>query len=341
MMRFCPLLFCLLAATTTGCGIFQKSDSGNGDRVVRVEILPPPTDEEQQSRLIQAGAVKDSGDYQEALRLFQEILQDNPSINSATDAFIGIGEIHMARGDYAQAEPAYERAAKISPRSFKAQYGHGVVLQVLGKIVDAIKAFHRALAIDPDNFDANRSMATAYLQIREPQNAIIFAQKAVSLRPDDGASRVNLGAAYAEADRYADAIVQYETAMELMEPTPELMLNLVNAYAKEQRYQETVNTAATLVRIAPSANAYERLGWGYFRLGMYDQSIEAYREGARLDPGHWMSLNGIGVNALNTWLKSNRHDDAARTEAHDAFVQSLRLNPAQPKVTALLTTYGL
>jgi tetratricopeptide (TPR) repeat protein len=129
--------------------------------------------------------------------------------------------------------------------------------------------------------------------------------------------------------------------MELFEPSPELMMNLINAYAKEQRYQETVNTALTLIKVSPSANAYERLGWGYFRLGQFEPSIEAYREGVRLDPTHWMSLNGIGVNALNTWLKSGKTDESARIEARTTFRKSLQVNPGQPKVATLMTSYGL
>jgi tetratricopeptide (TPR) repeat protein len=197
--------FCLITSLT-GCGWFPRTASEDpGGREVLVEIEPPPTEPQQQSALIQAGAIKDSGDYEKALELFREILQDNPSITTATEAYVGIGEIHKLKGDYAKAEPAYARAAKFSPRNFDAQYGHGVVLQLLGRLVEAIKAFHRAVTIEPDNLDANRSMAAAYLENSEPQSAIPFAEKAVSLKPDDGPTRVNLGAAYEQIGRTADA----------------------------------------------------------------------------------------------------------------------------------------
>jgi tetratricopeptide (TPR) repeat protein len=331
------LLTCPLA---TGCAWLSGQEQAPQPREVVVEMAPPPTAAEQEQRLVEAEGVKSAGDYEKALALFREILQENPSIETATEAYVGIGEIYKEKGDYGSAEREYSRAARLSPTNFDAQFGHGVVLQILGRVVDAIKAFHRALSIDPDNFDANTSMASAYLQINEPQSAIIFAEKAVSLKPDDGPTRVNLGAAYEKVGRSAEAIVQYETAMELMDPSPELMMNLVNAYAKENRHHETVNAAQALLRMAPSANAWERLGWAYFRMKMYPESMEAYREGVKLDANHWMSLNGVGVNALNRWLQ-NRADESARTEARDAFRQSLRVNPAQPKVASLVTSYGL
>lgn len=306
-----------------------------------VHIQPPPSEEEQLGSLATASAIKESGDYDKALELFREILQENPSITTETQAYVGIGEVHRLKGDYPLAERSYANATRLSPRNFEAQYGHGVVLQLMGRLVEAIKAFHRAVTIEPDNLDANRSMAAAYLANNEPQSAIPFAEKAVSLKPDDGPTRVNLGAAYEQVGRTSDAIRQYETAMELFEPSPELMMNLVNAYSKEQRVQETVNAAMTLIKVAPSANAYERLGWGYFKLGQFEASSNAYREAVALEPGHWVSLRGIGVNALNRWIQSDRTDVLAMQEARDAFRRSLQANPDQPKLLALMGTYGL
>ena len=71
------------------------------------------------------------------------------------------------------------------------------------------------------------------------------------------------------------------------------------------------------MKVAPSANAYERLGWCYFRLSDYGRSLNAYREAVKIDPNHWQSHNGIGVNAINTWLLSKKRDVAAGDEARD------------------------
>lgn len=312
-----------------------------GQKSQRVPVATEPDPSivaREESQLASARSATAAGDYATALTLFRELLSENALL---TDAYMGIGEVYRVQGDYEQAEPAYARAARLEPRNFDAQYFHGVVLQALDRLVDAIKAYHRALTIRPDDFNANANMATVYMRINQPNSAMIFAEKAVELRPDDGAARVNLGTAYAKVGRYNEAIVQYETAMELLDPTPELMLSLVNAYGEERRYQEAVNAASVLVRIAPSANAYERLGWGYFRLGQYADSIAAYREAVRLDDTHWPALNGVGVNAINAWLLSNRTDLAAAEEARAVFRRSLQANPNQPKVVQLLTTYQL
>ena len=294
--------------------------------------------EQQEVRVAEATAAKDAGNYDQALSLFQQILAENPTI---TSAYLGIGDIYIIKNDYERAEPAYARAARLEPRNFDAQYGHGLALQMLGRFVDAIRAYHRALVIEPESFNANLNIATTYLQMGEPESAVTFAEKAVEANPQDGPARVNLGAAYERVGRNADAVAQYEAAIELMEPSPEVMMNLINALAKDQRYHEAVNTAEFLVRIAPSAQAYERLGWGHFKLAEYEKSIDAYRKAVELDPKHWPALNGVGVNAINTWLVSKKQDEESAREARRALRQSLRLNPDQPKVIALLSNYNL
>ena len=165
-------------------------------------------------------------------------------------------------------------------------------------------------------------------------------RRAVKLKPDSGPARINLGVAYERAGRSADAVLQYETAAELMEPTPQLLMNLLNAYAQSKRYREAVNTAGLLVRLAPTANSHERLGWAYFRLGDYSKSLESYRESVRVDPQHWPGWNGVGVNMLNMWLQGDRKDAAQLEQAKAAFRRSLQINPDQPKVQKLLAAYA-
>lgn len=317
----------------TGCGSSPKT-TAEAPRATRKREPTP----EQTQKLETAEAAKEKGDYTAALSMFQEILAENPTI---TTAYLGIGDIYMEQQQYPKAEPAYARAAKLEPRNFDAQFGHGLALQMLNRFVEAVRSFQRALTIDPDSISANLALATTYLQMDEPKSAVIYAEKCVQLDPANGSARVNLGAAYEKVGRNADAIEQYFTAMELVEDTPPLMMNLINVLSEERRYQEAVNTAENLVKVAPSANAYERLGWCYFRLSEYDKSLRAYRDAVKLDPDHWQSWNGIGVNAINTWLLSKKRDNDAGREARDAFRKSLRINPDQPKLILLMSNNGL
>lgn len=328
------MLCAVMSVSLTGCFNAPKSSSNAQPRTTRLRAPTP----EQQVKIEEAQAAKTEGNYDAALAMFQEILAENPTI---TVAYVGIGDIYMDTESYDRAEPAYSRAAKLEPRNFDAQFGHGLSLQMLNRFVEAVRAFQRALTIDPESLKANLAIATTYLQMDEAQSAVIFAEKSVQLDPANGSGRVNLGAAYEKVGRNADAIEQYFTAMELVDDTPPLMMNLINVLSEERRYQEAVNAAENLIKIAPSANAYERLGWCYFRLSDYTRSLTAYREATKLDANHWQSYNGIGVNAINAWLLSKKRDTTAGNEAREAFRKSLRINPEQPKLVLLMSNNGL
>ncbi|MHC4825142.1 MAG: tetratricopeptide repeat protein [Planctomycetota bacterium] len=328
---------CVLAALcAAGCGSAPQAETGDID--AGPAPAKPDPHERQQKLAAEADAAKASGDYHVALSLFRRILTDNPT---STIAYVGIGEVYVLQEQYASAEPVFARAVRLAPRSFDAQYGHGLALQMLERFVDAVKAYHRALTIRPESVEANLHLATTYLQMREPRSALVFAEKVVELDPAHGPGRATLGSVYVELERYEEGIAQYEAAVELMEPTPPLLFNLIHALGKQQRYVDAKNTAEYLVKLTPTAEGYERLGWANFRLGEYDESIDAYRRAVAIDADYWQAHNGVGCNALNAWLLSDRRDSRALGEAKRALRQSLRINPNQPKVVSLLSKYGV
>jgi superkiller protein 3 len=304
----------------------------------RSELAPGQPTEEQQARLTEAQAAKEAGNYDLALSMFQDILAENPTI---VTGYLGIGEVFMLKHDYGRAESAYRQSAKLAPRNFDAQLGHGLALHMLERYEDAVKAFHRALTIDPDDVRANLSLATTYLSMNKARSAMLYAERVVQLDPNNGAARTNLGAIYEILGRNQEAIDQYLAAAELLPASPQLMLNLLNVLAKEKRYQEVINTAETLVKIEDSANAYERMAYAYFRLRDYDRSLRSYQSAVEIDENHWQSWNGIGVNEINRWLLSKKQDRQAATRARDAFRRSLRINAEQPKVIELLSNHQL
>lgn len=325
---FSVLLLAMVHGTLVGCGSTTKS--------TKAELIR--SEQAMDQRIALANLAKESGDYDEALQVFREILSSNPT---AVPAYVGIGDVHLARQEYGMAEPAYARAVRFEPHNFDAQFGHGLSLQMLQRFQEALRAYSLALAIDPESAKTYRGMATVHLQLANAQNALPYAERAVNLEPDHGASRVNLGAVYDELARYPEAIDQYLAGLEIMEPNEPLMLNLIAALGKEERFEEAVNAGENLIRFSPTPTAYERLGWAYFRAGDFASSIDAYRKAIALDGDHWQSLNGVGVNALNTWLLSDRKDTAALYEARVALRRSLQINPKQMKIVTLMSHYGM
>ena len=293
----------------------------------------------QQVTINAAQIAREHGDYEEALKIFREVLSQNPV---ATDAFVGIGDIYLIKKDWERAEPAFARAVKLEPRNFDAQYGHAVSLQMMKKFIDAVRAYHRALTINPEDMGANMNIATTYLQMGRPQSALVFAERAVELEGELAPAQITLAATYQLLNRPQDALNSYIAASEAMEkPSPQLMRNIIYLLTKEKRYQEVVNTTVHLVQLDPTSDTYEQLGWAEFRLGDYGASLEAYKIAVDYDQENWRALNGIGVNELNSWLLGDKTDDDSYQTARTVFRRSLAINPDQPKVITLILRYGL
>ena len=329
-----PAAAVLATLGLAGCNGLPQPDPVTGP----APLTAVEPDQAAQDRLQAAAVAEAAGDYEAALAGFQQILARNPTV---VEAYLGVGRIRLATDDPAMAEPAFRRAARLAPRNFDAQYGHGTALRMLGRLTDAVLAFQRALTIRPSDFDANRDIALSLVDLGRVDTALGFARRAVEIRPDDGEARVNLGTIESRAGNTVAAIEQYVAAIELMGNDPRVLENLVYALAAERRYEEALNTAEQLIRIAPNPNVWERIGWCNFKIRRYQVAREAYESALAIDPEHWPSLNGLGVSALNGWLLSEGTDEAERKTAGDAFLQSLRLNPDQQPVINLLIEYKL
>lgn len=325
--------------STVGTEGPRPSSSATGSvPTARPAAAVEPTPAEQ-ARLDDARAATAGEDYDTALRIFRELLEDNPML---ADAYVGMGAALEGKGDLELAEPAYARAAMLDPADFDAASGYSRVLEALGRTREAIRSLQRALTIRPRDLESNLAMSRILLATGQDSGALAFAERAVRIDPQSGAAHFALARAYAAAGRGSDAIREYETACELVDPPVDALFALVNAYAADKRYQEAANAAEALCRSFPSAAAFERLGWAKFRLNDFKGSDEAYRRSIELDAAYWPALNGVGVNALNEWIKGGKlADDPRRDEARQMLQRSLKANPDQPKVVSLLMKYRL
>ncbi len=271
----------------------------------------------------------------EAAKAFELAIAENPLL---TPAYMRLGEIRYKEGDLAAAEQAFGQAATLEPTNFDAQYKYAMVLHELGKFDAAIRTYLKALALRPDDFKANSNLAAAYLQTNEPREALPYAQRAIELNPNDVAGRTNLGAVYSALGQYENAITEYQQASELTDLQPKLLLNLAEAYRKVSRFEEMVSTLEQVIRVEPSAAAYERLGTGHFRLGQFDESLASFEKAVEIDADYFPALNGVGVCLLRRYI-ADQEDLDSRDGAIKALRRSLQIERNQPRVVQLLSQY--
>ena len=279
-----------------------------------------------------------SGDLEAALLELERAIALNPQF---TRAFLEAGDIYIEMAQYEIAERQFAKAVRSEPRNFMAQYRHGQVLHHLGQLEDANRAFLRALSIRPADYDANIGISIVLLELGRVEQSLPYGQRAVRSEPPSGRARMHLGNVYAALDRHEEAVVEYQQAAELMDaPTAGLLLNMSESLNQLQRYAEMVGALDQLVRVAPDAIAYERLGSGLFRLRRYEESLVAFGNSSDIDPTHYPAFNGTAVCELNQYLWSSKTDAGARERAVEAMRKSLRLERKQPRIVELLRRYS-
>ncbi len=279
-----------------------------------------------------------SGDLEAALLELERAIALNPQF---TRAFLEAGDIYIEMAQYEIAERQFAKAVRSEPRNFMAQYRHGQVLHHLGQLEDANRAFLRALSIRPADYDANIGISIVLLELGRVEQSLPYGQRAVRSEPPSGRARMHLGNVYAALDRHEEAVVEYQQAAELMDaPTAGLLLNMSESLNQLQRYAEMVGALDQLVRVAPDAIAYERLGSGLFRLRRYEESLAAFGNSSDIDPTHYPAFNGTAVCELNQYLWSSKTDAGARERAVEAMRKSLRLERKQPRIVELLRRYS-
>lgn len=324
-----PLLFA--GGWLSGCEAQQRI-SGEP----RAEDRPRTLDSGTRA-VIQGRRHETAGDLDAALAAFERAIAVNPEL---TVAYLGAGDIYRKRGDLPSAERRYAKAAEVDPANFDAQYLHGLTLHMLDRLAEAVRAYLRALAIRPHDLDANLNAATAYLELGEPRQALVYGVRAVRLNSSHGPARANLGAIYAALGDHQAAVTEYQQAAELMDLTPQLLLNMADSLSRIGRHEEAINTLERVIRLEPSAMAYERLGAASFRMRDYARAQESFELALEFDPNHYPALNGLAVARLNSYLWSNRTDTRARDEAIRLMRRSLQIQQDQPRILELLRRYG-
>ncbi|MBL4590906.1 MAG: tetratricopeptide repeat protein [Phycisphaerales bacterium] len=279
-----------------------------------------------------------NGDLVAALAELERAIAINPRF---TRAFVEAGDIYMEMAKFDLAERQYAAAVRAEPRNFIAQYRHAVVLHQIGQLDESKRAYLRALSIRPADFNANLGVSIVQLEMGKAEQALPYAQRAVRNDGTSGQARLQLANVLAALDQHADAVIEYQQAAELIDaPTAGLLLNMSESLNQLNRYAEMVGALEQLVRIKPTAIAYERLGSGQFRLKSYDESLAAFKTASDYDDKHYPALNGIAVCELNNYLWSGKADGPARERAIAAMRSSLRIERKQPKIVELLRRYS-
>ncbi|MBI1246179.1 MAG: tetratricopeptide repeat protein [Alphaproteobacteria bacterium] len=210
------------------------------------QIALAPADADARFNYANALAESDAVAAERAWRAALELQPDHPG------AAVNLGNLLAARGDWAAALAAFERA----PGTAAARVGAAAALVETGKPESAQAQARAALALEPANEAAWRNLGIALAATGRVDEALAaYANAGEGIE-----TRVAAGAALASVHRYADAARLLADATRVGPENFGAWLNLGTALAGQGRYASAREAFSAALRLRPgSAKALANL----------------------------------------------------------------------------------
>jgi tetratricopeptide (TPR) repeat protein len=237
-----------------------------------------------------AKAEFDRGNYQQAIDLFQRVVNADPKHKTA---WMDLGRAHMLMRQTDDAIAAFKKQAELNPYDEYAYGALGWAYTNARKYDDAAAAFNQAIEIDPLSQYAHAALGSMYAEAQQYDKAVPELEKAVSLKSDDAGLQISLGDAYLNLGQDDKALAAFDRATQIS-ATPEVwnniayQLSLKKAHLdRAQQYAESAVTAVANslrnlsvdqlserdLRLVTALDAdWDTLGWVYFARGELEKA---------------------------------------------------------------------
>lgn len=193
---------------------------------------------------------------------------DSPS--EVAVSFIQKGDDLTLQKEYIEALAAYEAAVASDPYSSIAWYKLGIAHMNTGRYEDAVTAFEKALKIDPFYPDAWNNKGESFAQLGQHEDAILAYEQAIRLNPHNLYALLRKGTSLQESGSPAEAMRIYEEVVSLAEKE-------VRKHPDYARFD---------------AKLWANKGEALYRLGRYQEAVEAYSTAITINPKYDRAIQG-------------------------------------------------
>ena len=304
-----------------------------------------------QNALGRALALHSEGDLNEAQRLYQAIVNEDPAHFLALHM---LGVIAHQKHDARLAVTLIDRAIAVNPREATAHFNRGLALAELQRFDDAAVGFSVALALNPNFAEAycnrgnalqalgrveealsdyrkavglNSSYANAWhnegaalFSLKRYEEALTRLDRAISLNDSDAEAHNSMGGVLHSLHRPTKALVHYDRAVSLQPWDPKIWHNRGVTLLELRRLDEAVASFDHALKLNPewSESLFDRAG-ALNKLGRTEEALESYQALVRIDPDFPFAE---GLFLHTKMLCCNWHDEQNRFSRITAKVRA-------------------
>lgn len=252
------------------------------------------------------------GEADEAIRLYQAALAANPQ---QFDAHYNLGNLYRRQGRLHEAVASYQQALALQPQHPRVMLNLGLALSDLGDPAAAADLYRRALHRDPDFADAYNLLGDVLFRMNLVEEAIGVFRQYVSRMPEDPRGHHNLGLALAAFGESDAALAELQQALRLRPDYAEAHNSLGVALDTAGRVDEATTHYRQAIDFNPQlADAWSNLGISLTEQGLIAEAIDAFDHAWDVRPEA-----RILSNRLVTLTYSSDYDGPALREAHQEW----------------------
>ena len=197
-------------------------------------------------------------------------------------------------GQFDQARLVYQDILSKHPKNFDAIHLLGVIAFQCGEFEKCIQLISQAITINPYVALAYNNIGNALMEVGRFDEALIRYNKAVALKADYAEAYCNRGDALAKLHRLDQAIESYTRAIQIHPGYSNAYNNLGNSYRTIGKVQEAIGSYQKSLALDPNnAQARYNLGNALKEIRQLPQAIDQYRKTLETDPNHFAAMNNL------------------------------------------------
>lgn len=195
-----------------------------------------------------------------------------------------LGQLALAKGDVAGAQPNLEKAVRLAPGNASYLYNYGWLLDQLGRDDEAIPYYERAIAASSLSFEAMNNLALIEADAGRPDRALTLLDRAAASNPENDAAFMNRGSYHASRRAWTEALADYARASELNPGNGYARVEAARTHMELGRVGLAVEDLNQALEANPHlAEAYHLLASAYKKQGREDESAAALEEAKRIE----------------------------------------------------------
>jgi tetratricopeptide (TPR) repeat protein len=233
------------------------------------------------------------GEAEKARRLYEEIIQRNPS---HADALHLLGLVAAQEGNYRLAVEWMDKAIAIDSGNPGFHSNHGLALYKLGEMDAAVESFKKAIHSDPGFAQAHNNLGLALQAVSRLDEALASFDRAIVLAPDYAEAYYNKGLVLQKLQRFDEAVDCYGRALQRAPEYADAHYNKGLAQKALGRFNDAVSSFRACLAIAPdAAEAHFNLGVVLQKINLLAEAIASYDRAIAIDTGFVQAHNNRGL----------------------------------------------